>query len=383
MFVFLLLTNRYLSFDQGVDYFMASDTLSYMRIAMDAPSLTQHLQGYFHHDQRFVFPYLIGCLSKVLHINEYAVFILAILSIAVLLVYLLNKILITFKLSEPQLLLCNALFIFSPYTLRYYLSVPAMVIDLFFVLGLMVFICGLVEKNKTNILIGQVISILSRQTAVLVLPMGLIWVWINMKKESLLKKITFSGLLTLITILGYFLTSQVTKNIFQDVNHNLDSLVGFFSWSKEHFNYKVLIEFLVRGVTPFFFIFGSLLPLINKKKLVIPQEAVFLLLIAFFVCIQPFLGGPDYTGQNIIRLNTLAMAPLVVMIALLMKKNNLLQKYHQPYFLLALLCVIAGSFHHMSFIWGAGLGRTSIFFAIFLSAAVLYSVIFYKLARKS
>jgi len=113
------------------------------------------------------------------------------------------------------------------------------------------------------------------------------------------------------------------------------------------------------------------------------MSVLFLFLIAFFVCIQPFLGGPDYTGQNIIRLNTLAMAPLVVMIALLMKKNNLLQKYNGPYFILALLCVIAGSFHHMSFIWGAGLGRTGIFFTIYLSAAILYTVLFYKLARKS
>ena len=90
---FILLTNSYFDYTQSLT-FGGADGISYYEISLKAPNISDKPLKPIH-AERFIFPFIIGIISKVISINIFELYrifdILLIFSINILLLNILNK----------------------------------------------------------------------------------------------------------------------------------------------------------------------------------------------------------------------------------------------------------------------------------------------------
>ena len=166
-FLIVLATNAeffHTNVDDGVDY---------RQMAAAAPGLPSHpIASAF--TGRFAIHYLVGLIAYFagLSLDEAYILVWAVLMAALLLtIYALFR-----WLAVGDFALCTALFVLNPYTLRPYILHPDMLQDLVFVLGLCVCLIGLRKQSTLGVLVGLVVAVLGRQTAIAVAPIVAAWI---------------------------------------------------------------------------------------------------------------------------------------------------------------------------------------------------------------
>src|ERR1035437_7823997 len=150
--LFLLLTNRWMGWSEGIHYLQADDTQGYLTIAEAAPSFPDQVVLY-EHAQRFFIHSLTGTFSKLTGVSlpgSYYLFLALILGLTLL---ILDKIFVRLKLPPFAYALCMSVFIINPYTFRYYLIVPAMLADNVFVLGFSAVLLGLLNVQLVPLIL--------------------------------------------------------------------------------------------------------------------------------------------------------------------------------------------------------------------------------------
>ncbi|MFH1226416.1 MAG: hypothetical protein V1701_00755, partial [Planctomycetota bacterium] len=344
--IILLMTNVYPDYYLGVTTFVQGDTFSYREIALFAPSLPDHVIHY-HHAQRFFLPYCLGVISKLSGLPLEPLFRVVNLALFFAIAFIFYRTLKNLNLPNGWLFVICILVLFNPYVTRYSLSFHFMANSLLFVLGFLLVCRGFILNQKSNVFLGLAIAALGRQTALLLLPTVWFWfylVWYRQdnKFSFVIKLILGSLSVPLIYVIGgIFAAGLGGKNI------NITTMTGIFASFRDINPHEVivLIEFMIRGLMAHAWIvslFFAWYLLNDKPKL----GSIFwlLVLLSISVCIQPVLGGPTTTGNNLVRLVSISHLgfALAFAIALQSKQSDLSWRF---LFAVFVLCLI-GSMHH-------------------------------------
>jgi hypothetical protein len=390
---FLIVTNKWLSWDDGIIKLSANDAYAYAKIAELSPSLLNLEALSFHHTQRFIVPYLLGIISKFTTIPYQYLFAIVVFLCCTLVIICADRIFTKLQLRSFSYKLCMSLLILNPYVFRYYWIVPAILPDTIFTTGLAISLKGLVDKKFLIVVVGVLIAAIGRQTALVLIPGIIFWLFFakGWSELSLIRKLSYSVILISI-IFGIYLFTGKIASTFASPSENEKMILGFFTWlQSDRFTISNLAEFLMRLFIPFTLLTGTITGFYvaistSKRKgqsSILPTEFWACILINICISLQPFLGGPDITGQNASRLTTLGFFPLLVALAFLM--NNALsfdgqaesqpQLIRMPFWEITIaFSLFLASFHHLYTIFGPPNSLIFSVIQVFCGVVIGYSV---------
>jgi hypothetical protein len=388
--LFLIATNRWLSWDiGGIKFLAAVDTYAYQEIATFAPLLPPEHQLAFHHAQRFAVPYLVGIIAKATNTSVPSTFSVAIAICVFSIILLVHRCLLKLNLSPWNYILCIALLILNPYTFRYYLIARGILPDLVFVVGLTVTLLGLIEKRFLIVIVGIICAASGRQTAVVLIPGLSLWLVAGQqgKHHPINHKISKVLISVALTIIIYIVTGRIASS-FAFPSHNAQHLSGLIAWffSKD-FTVTKAVEHILRIAIPVLIplgiVFGICLAqrVQSRKFCYIPIEFWASLLMAAGIAVQPLLAGPEITGQNGSRLSALGFVPILISLAFLLKHQDLFAQLNHQFCwkLLFAAILIISSFHHLYTVIGP---RSSIQFAVLqITSAIVAMTATYLVVR--
>jgi hypothetical protein len=394
---FVLLTNRWLSYEEGISVMIADDTKSYMTLAQAAPTLpsatiTPKLAS--NHTMRLVPAWLVGASAHLLGTSEERMFLVLTLLVCAVIVWTFHHILTQLALTDAQYALCMALFVVNPYTFRYYLAVPAMVGDIVFVLGLAVTLLGLLQTRLFIVLLGGFVAVLGRQNAIVFLPAVLVWLWFGdgWREQKPTSRVITCILLVAVIVVPYIILEKMTAP-FSERGLENEALTGIFLWLKspDSGKAKQFIEYMLRMniclAMPLCIAFGGWLAkrFVNKKLgflSELPRNFWLALLIATALYGFAFLGGPALFMSGVTRYVSHTLLAVLVAFALFLRSVGLCTlpfvPLSMPRAMLAAV-IFAASFHHMT-TWIAAPSAVAKYFAAvsILLSLVAGMVMFWK-----
>lgn len=332
---YIFFTNSYFNFEDSL-IFGGADGFSYYEISKFAPKLSSTgIQPI--HAERFFFPYIIGIISKITNIEIYLLYRI----LVIILILLINKyfIEIFFQFSKNIYIVLISLLIinFNPYLTRFYIAVPLIINDLFFIYGSLLTINGLKNENKKKFFLGLIISSFARQSAAAVC-LAILALKIIQKKKFFftMYDIILSFLIfLLIYFAGYIYSSLIPSTIPRSEQY----LVTIFGLFIENRSFEELFTFFVWPFLSFgpLIIFFFLLIRKNLMNFKINKNLnYYLILFIFLIIMQPILQGLEVSGRNIIRLTTLAY-PAVLAYFVINSKSQTISKMISIIFLIILL----------------------------------------------
>lgn len=336
---FISLTNQFYDFKEIVSI-NQTDSISYMAIAKFAPEYSSEIMPY-HHAQRVFIPYLIGIISKILNFDPFLIFrIFTYLTILIIVVlhYLITKIL---KVDIYFSILSISLLILNPYLIRYFLAVPTMVNDAFFILSIYLFLLAMMVKNKL-MLFGVTLSLISRQNGIFLFISHIVYRIINNKHKFYKdKNLIFS--LILILLLSSIANNYATK--VSASSFNFVHVYGIFTWVINEFDFSYFIKWIMLPLysyLPLIFVFLAYRKINITDKNNLKQ---FFIVIFIFLSIVgvAYLPGPTMAGRNIIRQTTLAYP--AILIGILWFSTSPMKKYNISFFLTLIGLLHLWSFH--------------------------------------
>lgn len=166
----LLATTHWRSWQNLIQTFIATDTRSYEAMARAAPGLPD--KGLpVEHAQRFATHFLIGAADDVTGLPLHTVYWITALAALGLLMLLVERTTSRVAADTPTYVVLMGAVLSSPYLLRYHLVAPGLLADIVFMIGLVVALDALLKRRPVIVLIGVLIAVLGRQTAV---PVGLV-----------------------------------------------------------------------------------------------------------------------------------------------------------------------------------------------------------------
>lgn len=387
LFVFICIlifiaTNKWLSWDVGKKYLMADDVNLYVEMAEKAPSV-EYVGIRFHIAQRFFVNSIVGNLSNLTGVGIPEVFFLLTFLCSLILLWCMHKLLLLFDVSLQNYCLGMSLFIFNPYIFRYHVLVPGLLHELVFLIGVFIVIIGLIEVKLFKIVIGCVLSVLARQTTVLMIPGLILWILFGSKWKSkdLLMRCFAAFLSGLSIIIMYLITSHVAS-LSLSKSENLDHMMGIIQWIQENgFNIPIIAELTLRSFMSHLLILSFIVAAsINMKKysinIKLPFEFWALMIMMLAVVSQPILAGPFHTGYpkgNGTRLGMMGIIPTFAALFVFIKSIKCWPERLNWKELLLFGCgILLGSIHHMYTSFGPSSAKG--FLVMYFSACLLIVV---------
>ncbi len=313
LLAWLVLTNRWMGWSEGIEFLTASDAKDYETIARLAPALPTIADGLpTHKVQRFAIPWALGCAAKLTGSDPVLWFrALSYLCIALIL-GITARMTRALRLSTWDAGLCLALLILNPYTIRYYLIVPGMTLDLLFGAGLAVVLSGLLAVRPAWVVLGCLIAIAGRQTALLIIPS--LWVWTALgpsggpgsRRVRLTAALASSVLVAAVFGFGSWVARDHSAAVATSIH-----MTDLFRWTAEEFDARILVEHALRSILPHLAALALLAALILRRRQSVDAVAWIFLLLFLCVSSQAFLGGPGVSGRNASRLSAMGLLPLV------------------------------------------------------------------------
>jgi hypothetical protein len=380
----LLLTNRWLTYQEGIDVLKAADTRSYMAIALAAPALptaptieSDRLPT--NHTARFIVPYLVGTVAHFTGIAHERMFLIATVLFCGIVIFCVHSLLGHISVSDTQYGLLMLLLIANPYMFRYYLAVPAMVNDIVFVAGLAVVLLGLVRVQFWIVVAGMLLAIAGRQNALVILPAVGAWIlWGERWQEiPVATRIVRFGLVVA-GVVGVYVVIGAIIAPFSVRGMESDALFGFVRWLGAPSNGKgnVFAEYLLRTIICLLFPLTILCAAAVKERFTkrffadLPREFWLAMLFVAALYGFAFLGGPDLFMSGVTRYVSHALPAMILALAIVMKQREIFTTANDnPLMVLCLSAIIAAaSFHHITTFAGSSSDKASYF-------AVMYSVL--------
>jgi hypothetical protein len=276
----------------------ASSKLYYLSISENFPNVATIIN--YHHAQRFIIPYLIGLFAKISNIDILFIF-KAIMYLEFLLIFIIKLRLV--KLLEIDFyssLIFFSIFIFNPYLLRYFIIYPEMIVDLTFILSGYLFIYSIATKQINLFFIAFILALISRQTGIAFFISLVVSSFIYKKDLFINKKNTI--MISLILVVVYFFIFIYLKRAGLEEMPS-DAVFGLVKYIINEINFFDLITFIL---LPLIILLPFFLLALNRKFRILEvfknPKAFFLILALTIIIAQPVLGGPSWTGKNIIRL---------------------------------------------------------------------------------
>ena len=302
-FGFITLTTDYLSLFDIIYVANQTDVISYSEIAKNAPMLPKENNIIIQHvAQRFLIPYIVGCIAYFFNIDFFVVFQLftfMFLFFYMFLIYLLIKKL-NFNL-KVSILFFSILFL-NPYIVRYHIFQPVQAHDmLFFSLGLVLSLT-IFNKNYFINFLATITAMYLRQTSIALAIGSSIFLLINRKIKLLI-------ILLALFIFSLFITIKTGQHISNNAFPvNLAYGLVFYDFNQ----FEKLIKFLLLGLMPFTPLFVVFFGKINKNITI--SSALILLFVCSMMIGQPILGGPDGSTDNVGRIANLCFPILTCLI---------------------------------------------------------------------
>lgn len=269
-----------------------SDVIDYMAVA-NAPDLAAihqfSLTHAMHRLERWPLHFLMGGLSSLSLINVWdleRIFVLLGMGATLVLIGGLRA-------GLWQKLAIYSLLIFSPYAFRQYYAVPGMLSDCFFYVAIVGVAVGMWEKRWALIVISVCMACFIRQTGVLLLPLIVIFCFVE--KIKVCKGVAVVAL----GLMSFGLSKFLSYIVFTPVSGGYVAMhtLGIFFWLTENPQWLDLIDFLGRyGLM--LMTLSPILLLINRLNYRDWMYVAFF----FFLHTQPLLAGPAVSGSNVDRL---------------------------------------------------------------------------------
>jgi hypothetical protein len=239
-------------------------------------------------------------------------------------------------------------------------------------------ILGLMKRNVGVVYAGVILAVLSRQTALLLIPATLLWIFktSGWKELPLKQKVLHSSSITLIIVGTYILLGNIAER-FSGPSANMDHMIGIFSYLSDSFSLAGLAEFFARAIIGFLFPLGMITAILLSQKNTNNKEMnLEFWILAFFaicICVQPVLAGPHVSGNSVTRLNMLGFVPTVAALAIKLRQTKTFTHTDPVAALLIGAVLFTSSCHHMYFFSGSIDGNTIYFVAIYILCALLMS----------
>lgn len=320
-FIFITFTTIFYNFENSLIY-GASDGTTYMKIAQAAPYISSE-ELIYHKAQRFIIPYFIGIISYFTKIEAYTIFRIFAFIFIISNLILFLKIFKKFNIHIDQRFYLFSLFIFNPYIVRYFLSLPTLINDLIFIFSGTLLIFAFLENKKIFVYIAIFLATASRVNAIFFV------VSIIITKLVYKKKFNFYIYDIVLVIIVFFFTNFINFNHANIVGvensfYDLKIRFGLFfsNYSSEEFLLFIifpLINFLPLILIPLLFNFKF-----DYDNLIKDQIFFISLLICLMIYFIAFIAGPIITGRNIIRLINLSYPFLIYIIFKLIDKKKFL-----------------------------------------------------------
>lgn len=144
-FLFILFTNNFYSFEETLLY-GGSDGYFYIQISKYAPHIGENID--YIKGERFFFPYLLGIFSVIFDIEYFITYQIFSVFLCIVFIFLLNQILDDLKISENIKFISFCLILFNPYLLRFFLSIPTLLLDLIFLISTQIIILSFLKKKN-------------------------------------------------------------------------------------------------------------------------------------------------------------------------------------------------------------------------------------------
>jgi hypothetical protein len=203
----------------------------------------------------------------------------------------------TLKFSFYIKVIISLFIVFSPYSFRFYLFAPNALSDLLFFFSNFLLLIGIKKENITLSSIGVILGLLSKQTAMLFIPIFFIFFIFNLIN---IKRLIYLLVLFFLTFaLKKFLEFQIFGQIIDppDAVHLIGFLKYFVDYEATYQSARSTILSLLL-LTPMLIFYNY----INKRSFYI-----FLIIFLVFSS-QPILGA---AGGNIARLITLSFSAII------------------------------------------------------------------------
>jgi len=329
LIVFLTTTHTF-SYEESISYGY-KDIETYSFISTNGFESGAAQKYYNHHLERWPIHISVGLLSRLLNINVWSVYRIAIL-ILIFFCYISIK---SLNISEIKKIAIFSLILFNPYTFRSFYAAPGMISDCALLVSFLLVICGILNNNNLQISSGVFLSVISRQTSILLIPIIITLYFLNYLRLRYLLIYVF------ILISGFLGIKYFTVQFYgaPDSDYFIKHAFGIFSWISNSFSIENALSFFGRYFLFILTLSGFIL-ILNKES----KHALIFIAIFLFVHLQPLAGGPLVTGGNIQRLSALGLPFLIPLIVYSNASN-------QSFIYFILISVIVSFHHQRTFIY--------------------------------
>lgn len=362
----LAATNRYADWtvDAPLVQYAASDGNSYRAIALAFPGLPADGAGLVHHHaQRFPVAWTVGAVAEATGMGVDAAFRLLVVAALLGALALLARALAALQVAPLWRLLLLALFILAPLSTRFYVAFPWIAPDAVFLVGAALVGWGLATDRARLLLGGILVAAVARQTGLLLVPALAAWAALaswpratsgraGLAAGEAGRRWLVAGVGAAIAVGAYLITDRASTP-FSAASMNADTVTGLFTWLGDQPSLGGLASFLSRGVLALALPAVLLAWLLRGASPAARWRAVPLLVAAGLVALQPVLGGPAITGNNLARLALLGLPFLLVAMGALMADQAERLPVLRPVHVAVLLgALAAGSQHHITSLVG-------------------------------
>ena len=323
---YLILTNTHFSYEQTLK-FGGADGYSYISISENAPYIVSK-KIILIHAERFFFPYIIGIISNFTKIDIFYTYKFFVFITLFMINFYIYKIHLCLKHNNDLILCSLSLINFNPYISRYYISVPTIINDLIFILGVTMIIYFIIRKknNLFEIILAYLFCFGSRQSS-LALIISYIITKIKTRENLLKFKEVLIGfvLFALFLFMIKYYTDNISANLDNERSEYYSFNMRFLGIFFQETNFYNKLKFLCLPLLSYlgliiFFIFFLEIKKKNLKNIFKFKVNIFLFFLILLLILQPVLSGPEITGRNIIRLTTLAYIPILFFLLVVSNK---------------------------------------------------------------
>lgn len=319
-FAIILLSNNFFSFEETLK-FGGSDGNYYMMISKFAPNFGENIE--YIKGERFFFPFILGIVSNFIGLDIFYTYQIFSIFLCLIFIYLLSVILKSLDISENIKFISFSLVIFNPYLIRYFIAIPTLLIDLVFLISIELVILSFLNKKRFLFILGFIIAMLSRQNGLFILFSLFVSKFLFKEKsffrfkDLILYTVIFFSIYLINTY--YAEKSQGNTESFENLYHTTLFGIFYFDYTFKKFVEYFFFPFLSFGpIILFFFISSYSFKITNLNN----ELLIYLLILATLIIGIAFVGGPNTTGRNLIRLSNFAYLNLLVSINIIFFKDN-------------------------------------------------------------
>ena len=329
---FVLVTQSWRPWNEGITRQYATDIISYERIARAAPGFPSGRVD-LQHAERFVPHWLVGVLADAANLPLHDVYRVATGLALLALFAVVDATLAAARVGRQAHVLALGLLIASAYPVHYLLAAPGMFQDAVFLLGLAVVLLGFAVGRFPLVLTGLLVGTLGRQNMV---PLGLAvaaWIWWAPAWRG--RRTLYAATAAIAPAVLYVVLHEVSAGFAQ--RHDPVSSITVLGSLGDP---RALVEHVARTVLSLLVPLAVLVGAALRAPGRLPRGP---LLLGGLILGETLVLGPTWAAHSEPRLAALALPPIVVAAGVLLSRAPL-DTWRAA---TVAVCIALASMHHL------------------------------------